>query len=164
MIENPVLRKELVYRMRPRKGNDTVIGLVIVGLLIVGLIYWLFLRWMLTDPSGPTGGTAWQILTVIQFLLICLAAPSIAANAISLEKEQQTWEMLIFTCLTPSEIIFGKLFARLAGLLGIIALLSPISIFAWILNRSTSASIPLWQVLYSYLLLTVTAVFFTTFA
>ncbi len=163
MIENPVLRKELLYRMRPRKGNDTIVGVLVVGILIIGLTYWLFLRWMLTDPSGSTGETAWQMLTVLQYMLICLAAPSVAANAISLEKEQQTWEMLIFTCLTPAEIILGKLIARLAGLFGLVVLLAPISIFAWVLNNSTSRSVPFSQVLLSFILLGVTASFFTTF-
>ncbi len=163
MIENPVLRKELIYRLRPRRGNDTIVGVLIVALLLVGLIYWLFLRWILTDPSSSASGDAWKILTSLQFMIICLSAPAIAANAISLEKEQQTWEMLVFTCLTPSEIIFGKLIARLTGLLGLLSILAPISVIAWVRNQLSSGNIPFTQVVYSFILLTVTAVFFATF-
>ena len=161
-MENPIIRKELIYRLRPRKGNDTIVGVLIVGACVIGAIYWLFLRWMITDPSSVASGDTWKILTTLEFMMICLAAPAIAANAISLEKEQQTWEMLIFTCLTPAEIILGKLFARLVSILAIVVILAPISIFAWFRNWVTSGNIPFSQVLYSLLLLVATAVFFST--
>src|SRR5207245_411787 len=93
--------------------------------------------------------------------------PVIAANAITREKEQQTWEMLCFTSLHAGEIILGKLMARLILMLGIIVLLLPAAFFCWghatLLNTSTAAYANAGKFVITQLVVFISALFYTTF-
>ena len=87
---------------------------VSIGIVIsLGYIYYQVFNLLHSDPHPSTGHGAWAIITGLQFAFVCLLAPVAAANAITQEREQMTWEMLIFTQLRPSEIIMGKLLARM---------------------------------------------------
>ncbi|HLK56830.1 MAG TPA: hypothetical protein VKU00_09710 [Chthonomonadaceae bacterium] len=120
----------------PRYGIMTAI------VLLLGFLYWIIIvRWLLNEPSPEASKIAWQIIVWGQFLLICLIAPIVAANTITKEKEQQTWESLIFTSLAPGEIIFGKLMARLSIIVGILLLFLPVELFC-ILHNIAVASDP----------------------
>ena len=71
----------------------------------------------------------WQIGVSVHALLIWLLCPALASNAITQEKEQQTWEMLIFTQLRPAEILSGKLLSRLLPILGVLVAFFPYMLF-----------------------------------
>jgi ABC-type transport system involved in multi-copper enzyme maturation permease subunit len=129
MIGNPVLRRELM-RGRLRQPRATLIGIALAIFALLGWIYYEAITSLLSDPSPTVGHDAWRLVVSIQFALLCLLAPSATANAIAQEKEQQTWEMLLFTRLMPGEIILGKLLARMAFLSLVIALGLPIALFA----------------------------------
>ncbi|HZT44061.1 MAG TPA: hypothetical protein VFA07_17985 [Chthonomonadaceae bacterium] len=131
MISNPVLKKELLLRLRWRQPTPARIGVLLAVLAVTGLIYWSVFSAVLSSTGVNNGHDAWQLVMGAQFVLILLVTPAITANAITREKEQQTWEMLIFTRLLPGEIILGKLLARMATVLLIMALFLPISLFAW---------------------------------
>lgn len=167
MISNPVLRKELLMKLRLRQGKPAILGIALAIFIIVGIIHYYLFRWLITDPNPSSGQTAWQVVVVIQFGLIGLIAPSITANAITQEKEQQTWEMLIFTRLYPFEIILGKLLARMVSLFLLVLLFAPISIFCWAHSASqgigSSTYITPVQFFTSYLAMFLSALFFATF-
>ena len=62
----------------------------------------------------------WLLGVSVHAILIWLLCPALASNAITQEKEQQTWEMLLFTLLTPAEILLGKLAARIAPMIAVV--------------------------------------------
>lgn len=167
MINNPVLHKELVLRFRARHGSAALLGILVAIALPIGLLYWGMVQWMLVSPTPETAQYAWSLTIGIQYLLICLVAPALATNAISREREQQTWEMLISTRLRPSEIILGKLLARLSGALLLFSLPLPLSVFCWVQADHSGASyynyVSLAQFVLMYALMAITAVFFATF-
>src|SRR5262249_47625039 len=109
MIQNPVLRKELMVKLRLRPGAHAQNGVIIAIVLLIGLFHFYFIDWLLKDNRGDNGRTTFMWFVCLQYALICLITPAIAANAITQEREQQTWDMLLFTRLTPTEIILGKL-------------------------------------------------------
>jgi len=168
LIGNPVLHKELFMRLRLRRFPlPAKIGL---GLLILGsltLFYGIIAKLLLDNPSEWVGRAAWGWCIGIQYTLVCLIAPVVTANCITQEKEQQTWEMLIFTRLKPSEIILGKLFSRLAIVAIILALFLPITAFCWIhsaiMDTSTAGSAKLAEFVMSYCVIVISAIFFSTF-
>lgn len=167
MIANPVLHKELLLRFRFRQAKPALLGIALAVLIVLAwLHYWLF-RWLLADPAATTGQTAWQIVVSVQFILLCLVAPSITANCITQEKEQQTWEMLIFTRLMPSEIIIGKLIARMVALTALLSLFLPVSLFCWahsnFTGTSPSTTVTASQFCITYLVLLICGLFFATF-
>lgn len=132
MINNPVLHKELLMRARMRQPLPVKIAVALLSVSILGWLYWMAFSWIYSDTDPTAARSIWQITMCLQFLLIGLIAPSIAANAISQEREQQTWEMLLHSRLRPSEIIMGKLVARLAILAVIMALFFPVVFFSWL--------------------------------
>ena len=66
----------------------------------------------------------WRLCSGVFLGLIVLLAPALASSAISQEKEQQTWETLATTRLSPAQILLGKWLGRLVliGWIGLILL------------------------------------------
>jgi ABC-type transport system involved in multi-copper enzyme maturation permease subunit len=117
MFDNPVFIKEIKSKYRARQSNLTLFA---IGSLILLLIIWFYfeaLRYLLFASPVITGKEGWAWSVVIQTMILWLVGPALASNAISQEREQQTWEMLTFTLLSPREIVLGKLAARSLPLL-----------------------------------------------
>src|SRR5437764_12539721 len=135
MIENPVLIQEIKTKMRGRQSREVLIAVASVLVLFILWCYYQAFSYMMRYSSGATGKDAWEIGIVLQGLLIWLLAPAVTANAISQEREQQTWEMLLFTLLTPREIVVGKLLARLVPIAALMLAFFPFMVFCFL--RST---------------------------
>jgi ABC-type transport system involved in multi-copper enzyme maturation permease subunit len=108
--ENPLLRRELLYRLRPSPSHRSLIAAVVVlGLVTVALLYWTALE----NMRGLETYRDLLILTlVVETLLVVGGAPAATANAVSREREQRTWELLTITLLRPHEVVLGKLLGR----------------------------------------------------
>ena len=154
--ENPVLQREFRSRLSSRKQSKGVrIATAVVALSVVLLLYYYGARVMLRN--NMTARDLYTVIAYIQMTLIVFMAPSLTANAITQEREQQTWNALLLTRLTGDEIILGKLIARLFPAAVLIALFVPLSILAAFL-----AGIPVVVVLHSYLVVCVTTVTYGT--
>lgn len=164
MIDNPVLRKELLLRSRIRQTAPVRIGVIVASTVLLIWIYYSTFRALLFDASASSAHSIWALVVWVQFLLICIVAPATTANAIAQEKEQQTWEMLIFTRLRPAEIIFGKLISRMAVLVILILLSVPITLMCMLRASGTGddAITPALQ-LGTYAVMFLTSLFFATF-
>src|SRR5689334_4335104 len=113
VIENPVFRKEILTKMRSRQSRNVQMALAGVVILFIFYCYFEAIRYIVRYGGPNAGLDGWQVALVIQAILIWIICPALTSNTISQEKEQQTWEMLIFTLLSPREILLGKLAARL---------------------------------------------------
>lgn len=164
MIDNPVLRKELLLRIRVRQTTPVLIGTAIAFSVLLIWIYYSAFRSLLFDatPSGAHG--LWLLVLWPQFVLLLIVAPATTANAIAQEKEQQTWEMLIFTCLHPSEIILGKLVSRMAVIVFLILLSVPITLMCMLRAGSGGDSgLSPGLVIGAYAVMFLTSLLFATF-
>jgi len=168
VIGNPVLHKELFMRLRLRQvplPAKIGIGVVVFGAL--ALFYGVIGKLLIDNPTEYVGRAAWGWCIGIQYTLVCLIAPVVTANCITQEKEQQTWDMLIFTRLKPSEIIFGKLMARLAIVFLVLALFLPMTAFCWIhsavMDTHVAGTSKLGEFVLTYVVTIVSAIFFATF-
>lgn len=140
MIDNPVLARELPSRSqlrRPRAGAAAVASVI---LLAVGCLYWFLFQMLVSADSPDASEMGWSVAIWLQFMILIVMAPVVAANSISREREQQTWEMLVFTRLKPFEIVFGKLAARVIFLVVIFALFVPAIVIAWAFGLARAAS------------------------
>lgn len=123
--ENPVLERELRGRLRLRRRGSAAGSWAVAGAVALAALYG-YARGMI----GLARGTArdaqdlWPYLVYGLLALITLLAPALSATAISVEREQQTWETLETTLLSPPQVIFGKWVGRqvIPGLLLLIAL------------------------------------------
>jgi ABC-2 type transport system permease protein len=167
VIANPVLHKELLMRLRLRQvPMPAKIGIGIVVLGALALVYGIVGKMLLDTTSTDAGRAACNWCIGLQYTMVCLIAPVVAANCITQEKEQQTWEMLVFSRLTPIEIILGKLMSRLAVMFVLIGLFLPLTAFCWLHSAAAdphaaiTSTMP--QFVLSYVVIIVSAIFFAT--
>ncbi len=115
-LSNPILVKEMRTRMRGRRAFFVLTGYVLLLSAIIGLIYLVFTKNAPPSVINTAGRVLSAVLIYVQMGLICLIAPTFAASAISSEREQETFSLLIATLAKPSTILVGKLGAALSYL------------------------------------------------
>ena len=115
--------------MRGKRAFLVLTGYVLTLSLIISLIYIVLHKNAPTTVVNQAGSVLTPVLIYVQMGLICLIAPTFSASAISSEREQQTFDLLIASLAQPSTILFGKvgaalsyLFLTLFGSLPLIAL------------------------------------------
>jgi ABC-2 type transport system permease protein len=116
-ISNPILVKEMRTRMRGKRAFLVLTGYVLTLSLIIGMIYIVFTKNVSAAMLNQAGLVLTPVLIYVQMGLICLMAPTFSASAISSEREQQTFDLLVASLATPSTILFGKVGAALSYLL-----------------------------------------------
>ena len=165
LLENPVLWKEMKTRVRSRQPAPVRISVaVVVGGLIL-FCYYHALSWLISEGRGESARDAFHMSVGIQTTLIWLLCPALAANAVTQEKEQQTWDMLIFTLLTPMEILTGKLISRLLPILAILAAFFPFMAFTLVLQGAAPGEFLLVYFLFAvWILFLVTVSLFMSWA
>ena len=115
-FSNPILIKEMRSRMRGRRAFVVTTGYVLVLSLIICLIYVVLHKNAPSTVVNQAGSVLTPVLIYVQMALICLIAPTFSASAISSEREQQTFDLLIASLAQPSTILFGKVGAALSYL------------------------------------------------
>jgi ABC-type transport system involved in multi-copper enzyme maturation permease subunit len=117
--DNPVLVKEFRTRMRGTRAYWVLLVYVLLLTLAVGIIY---MNWYSETSAGGishqaasgTGRLLFQVLFAFQAGLVALITPAITAGAVTIEREQQTYQMLATSGLKPLHIIAGKLLAAVS--------------------------------------------------
>lgn len=75
---------------------------------------------------AAAGATSFKYVAYLQVALICLIAPLFMAGAIAQEANPKTWDILLSTPLTASQIVLGNLFGRLFFILALLAASLPL--------------------------------------
>ncbi len=152
--DNPVLQKELRSQLRARRQSQ---GVRLATLLLAGgivlLLYYYGGRAILQSASNARD--LFLAMVAIQLTLVLFLAPSLTANAITQEREQQTWNALLLSRLTADEIVVGKLVARLLPAFLILLMFMPLGLLSAVVGGVALSTYTL-----SYLLLVATAVFY----
>src|SRR5436309_3535471 len=97
--DNPVLVKEFRTRMR---GARAYWVLLIYVLLLTLVVAFMYLNWYAQSSAGgishqaasATGRALFQVLFSLQAGLVALITPALTAGAVTIEREQQTYQML----------------------------------------------------------------------
>ena len=116
-LYNPILIKEMRTRMRGKRAFLVLTGYVVTLSLILGLIFLVLTKNAPSSVVNQSGRVLTPVLIYVQMSLICLIAPTFSASAISSEREQQTFDLLIASLARPTTIVFGKVGAALSYLL-----------------------------------------------
>lgn len=134
-------RRWQVYAARGLFGVVLLIGLVVV---------WIGLDDTVMQPGQPTnlirvmakiGEGFFYAIAGVQISLVMLAAPAAAAGSICVDRARGTLLHLLVTDLSDSEIVLGKLAARLAPVFGLIACAAPVTALAGLLGGIDFAAI-----------------------
>ena len=136
----PVLMKEMRSRMRGIRAPILLFittGLtILVGLLIVGMQWGSYAD----GPYGTYGNMAdigkslFIGLVILEGILCSLIAPALTAGAVSIEREQQTLELLLLTRLSCTNIILGKLLSSLGFLVVVLLCSLPVWAISFLLG------------------------------
>ena len=138
---NPIIVKELRSRMR---GPRPFITITVMLFLLAGITYGIY-RITLTSlsmysgiPISPQiGQSLFVMLSFLLLIVICILTPAVTAGAISSEREQLTYEMLLSTPLHPAKILWGKLFSSLSYIFLLIFSAIPIASLIFVFGGVT---------------------------
>lgn len=132
---NPIIVKELRSRMR---GARTF---VILSIFLAGLaaICYAVLRVYQAQAqagqfviSAQVGKGLFAALALAETLLVTFLTPAVTAGAISTEREQLTYDLLVATPLRPGRILSGKLVATLSYVLLLIFAAVPLGSLVYV--------------------------------
>ncbi len=122
ILDNPVVTKELRGRMRGSRTPWLLFGYL---LLLSLILFFSYLGWWNSNAQtvqngggGEAGYTVgrlfFRIIFYSQAVMIALITPALTAGAISVEREQRTFELLRGTTLRPGSIVLGKLLSSVS--------------------------------------------------
>lgn len=150
---NPMLVKELRGRMR---GGRPYAVLTVFLLVLVGVGYAINqlitsqARMGATVLSAQVGQSLFSGLALCELFLVVFLAPALTSSAISGEREQLTYEMLLTTPLRPVRILWGKLIAALIYLFllvfAAVPLFSVVLVFGGVAPRDMGKALALLSI------------------
>lgn len=133
----PVFMKEMRVRMRGLRaplllGITTALAIV-VGLLII-VPGWDSLATNDSRGMVQVGENLFTGITVLEGILCALIAPALTAGAISIEREQQTLDLLLLTRLSDLNILLGKMLSALSFIAMILICTIPVVAISFLLG------------------------------
>jgi len=166
----PVLMKEMRSRMRGVRAPVLLFittGLAILVGLIIIMPQWDNISYTNRVSEHYSGSTTMADvgkglffgLIILQSILCALIAPALTAGAISIEREQQTLDLLFLTRLSNANIIMGKLLSSLGFLLIILVCALPVAAISFLLG-----GVDPWQLGWSLLTIVSTVSLFGAIA
>ncbi|MDW8343524.1 MAG: ABC transporter permease [Verrucomicrobiae bacterium] len=151
-MNNPILQRELISLLRARA---TVVLVWVYLVLLGGLVLWMWPETGVYSLAARTSRSLLVVFTVTQVLLVVVYAPAFAATSITLEREQNTYDLLFATRLRPFQIVIGKLGASISTLLMFVVLALPLFATCFFLG-----AISVRETLIILAVVSMTAVFF----
>jgi len=162
----PVLMKEMRSRMRGIRAPILLFittGLtILVGLLIVGSQWNTYAGGGTIDAysnMAEIGKSLFVGLVILEGILCAVIAPALTAGAISIEREQQTLDLLLLTRLSCTNIVLGKLLSSLGFLVVVLLCSLPVWAISFLLG-----GIDPGQMLWSLVLIFVSVTLFGSIA
>ena len=152
VVGNPVIGRELRVRVRVGRGYLLQAFYLAFMILIVALVYEASIgdTLNLSNPAQIQQALVqfYRVVMSMLIALIVLIAPALTANAITLERERKTMDLLLATPLTARQLLVGKLIGSFAFIVLLLALTLPVSAVSVLLG---GVSFP--ELLKAYLLI-----------
>ncbi len=117
---NPILVKELRSRLRGGRVYLILTGYLLgLGVVCYGILHIAQAQAAsgMQILSAHVGQGLFAVLALAEMVLITFLTPAVTAGAISSEREQLTYDLLVATPLRPGSILVGKLVAALSYVL-----------------------------------------------
>lgn len=109
LMDNPVITKELRGRMRGPRAYWVMLAYLLMLATAMTIAYYAWRQSEDSTASFTIARTFFEVLFYVQASLVTLITPALTSGAISIEREQRTFEMMRCTTLRPASIILGKL-------------------------------------------------------
>lgn len=142
-IINPILKKEIKVSSRSIKLSFSLLGYTIANMII-----FIFTMMVISTASGGGGENihrmlmyVFPILGITQSVIVIFVTPLLTASSISGERERQTFEIMMTTCMSPISIVTGKLVSSMANILLYVVACIPIMSISFILGGAKFSSL-----------------------
>src|SRR6266404_6203381 len=111
--DNPVLTKELRVRMRGARAYWILLCYLVFLSVVMVVSYSSWSSQVRESGSGGSGvsqlgNQIFMILLICQIFLVLFITPAITSGSITIEREQQTLDMLTMTRLSRGSMVAGK--------------------------------------------------------
>lgn len=113
-LENPVFRQSSRQRMRGTRTYGCLIAYLLVLGLVVIISYDQFLSHGVQRTTAGLAQTLFETLVATQWFLVAFITPALTTSAITMEREQRTYDLLIMTPISRFAIVWGKFASALA--------------------------------------------------
>jgi ABC-type transport system involved in multi-copper enzyme maturation permease subunit len=155
---HPILFKEMRARMRGLRSLAALtvfIGLMGIVILLIYSTITSIHNVMQIDALRELGRSIFFTIYSLELIIVCMISPGLTAGAISLEKEQQTYDLLRTTLLSARELVLGKLLAAMSYVVLLLVAAIPLQAIALLFGGLTAS-----EILISQLILFLTALAF----
>ncbi len=113
-LENPVFRQSSRQRMRGTRTYGCLIAYLLVLGLVVVISYDQYIAVGVQRSTAGLAQTLFETLVATQWFLVAFITPALTTSAITMEREQRTYDLLIMTPLSRFAIVWGKFASALA--------------------------------------------------
>ncbi|WP_394839991.1 ABC transporter permease [Pendulispora rubella] len=93
-----------------------------------------------TSPAN-LGSWLFQVFFSLAYLVVVVVGPAVAANSIASEREGRTWEAVLLTGLTPTDIARGKFLAAYTTIALYIVVLAPVGALSFLFGGVTATEV-----------------------
>ena len=146
---NPIVKKDMQVTVRSMRISWGLFAYEAV--LTIAFLLALF---VMQEASSYLGGGniysyliyLFPVIAVAQVCIVALYVPIITASSISGEKERQTFDIMLTTCMSPFSIVFGKVVSAVLRILFLVAASTPIMALSFVVGGLS------WSYLLYYLL------------
>lgn len=135
---NPIFVREIRQAARITRTPTVLMTIsVSVTLLIAGV------GGALTDDKAPdeVGSTVFRVFFSVAFAVATLIGAAVAANGVAAEREGRTFEALVLTSLSPSDIAVGKFFAALTSVGSYLMIIAPAGALAFLFGGVSATEV-----------------------
>lgn len=135
---NPIVKKDLQVSARSMRLSWGLFAyeavLTVTFLLALSVIQQVSASWY---SDGNVYGHLiylFPVLSIAQVCIVALIVPVMTASAISGEKERQTFDIMLTTCMSPFSIILGKVMSAMLRILFFVVAGMPIMALAFVVG------------------------------
>jgi ABC-type transport system involved in multi-copper enzyme maturation permease subunit len=163
-LDNPVLVKEFRTRMRGARAYWVLLGYTLFLAGVVAMMYFAYYTnaTQQTDPSSSgsvnmqgareLGRAIYYFVFIAQAIMVALITPAITAGALTIEREQRSYELLVTTPLRSSDVVRGKLTAAVSFVVLLLTASVPLVSLSFLVGGVSPA-----EIAFSYLLISLGA-------
>lgn len=113
-LENPVFRQSSRQRMRGARTYGCLLAYLLVLGLVVIISYDQFVAHGVQRTTTGLAQMLFDTLVMTQWFLVAFITPALTTSAITMEREQRTYDLLMMTPLSRFTIVWGKFASALA--------------------------------------------------
>ncbi|MBR1854838.1 MAG: ABC transporter permease subunit [Lachnospiraceae bacterium] len=155
---NPIVKKDLQVSVRSMRISW---GLFVYELLLA-LAFLLAVSIIQSESRSYYSNNIYSyliylfpVVAVVQLGIVALIVPIITASSISGERERQTFDIMLTTCMSPFSIVFGKVTSAVIRILFFVLASTPIMALAFVVGGLS------WFDLFTFILTILMMAFFT---